>query len=220
MEIAEIPVMPRFVVFEGADGAGTTTQLKMLDAALDAMGEPHWTTSEPTGGPVGQLIRKVLGGELHVEPGTLAYLFATDRHEHLNGANGILEHLGRGDLVICDRYVLSSLAYQGSTCGSELPLTLNRAFPLPELLFFFDVEPSLSLSRLASRDKREIYENLPFLERVRQGYADALACFAGSAMQVHTLNAALPVHDIHQSILLRIRTLIRQGSDASDAHTG
>jgi len=87
--------------------------------------------------PVGMLIRQVLSGEIHAEPETLAYLFAADRNEHLYGQNGILEACTKGQLVLCDRYVLSSLAYQGSVCKNNLPARLNADFPPPELTVFF-----------------------------------------------------------------------------------
>jgi len=201
MNIADIPVLNRFVVLEGPDGAGTTTQLRAIDEVLSRAGIPHWVTCEPTDSPIGRLARQVLGGKLPVEQGTLAHLFAADRYEHLNGEDGILAHLKRGEVVICDRYIFSSLAYQGSSCGLELPLSLNLSFPLPELLVFFDLDPALSMTRLEGRKNRDIYETLPFLERVQAGYEEAIRLFALAAMKVHRVNASLTRREVGNSIL-------------------
>jgi dTMP kinase len=194
-------ILRRFIVLEGVDGAGTTTQLARIDEALSLAGVAHWKTAEPTGRPEGRLIRSILGGELGADPGTVAHLFAADRHEHLFGSGGIVERLGRGEAVVCDRYVLSSLAYQGVACGWDLPYALNRGFPLPELLIFFDVEPELSMGRIGHRGKREIYEELPFQERVRKAYEDALRHFEGSPMRVLRVDASLPVQEVGALVL-------------------
>jgi dTMP kinase len=191
----------RFVVFEGVDGAGTTTQLRLAGEALSRAGIPHWTTCEPTARPEGALIRRILGGGLVADPGTVAYLFAADRHEHLHGTGGMLERLGRGEIVICDRYVLSSLAYQGASCGEELPAALNARFPLPELLVYFDVDPSVSMGRVGKRVAREIYEELGFQERVRAAYEGALARYADSGMRVVRVDAGAGLAEVASAVL-------------------
>jgi dTMP kinase len=194
-------LLRRFIVFEGIDGAGTTTQLGVVDAALGIAGVPHWTTAEPTSGPVGSLIRRVLGGELSAAPGTVAHLFAADRCEHLYGSRGIVERLGRGEVVVCDRYVLSSLAYQGAACGPDLPLYLNDRFPLPSLLIFFDIDPRLSMARIDVRRSREIYELLPFQERVREAYETSLDRISGSPTRIVRVEASLPRAEVSRIVL-------------------
>jgi dTMP kinase len=194
-------VLPRFIVLEGVDGAGTTTQLRNIEKALARGGLPHWTSSEPTEGPVGRLIRRVLAGEIGARPGTLAHLFAADRYEHLYGPGGIVERTGRGEIVVCDRYVFSSMAYQGIACGPELPLALNAPFPLPELLLFFDVEPTISMDRIGSRGSREIYESLPFQEKVRKAYEETLAGFAATPMRLVRVDARLPPDEVERAVL-------------------
>jgi dTMP kinase len=193
--------LQRFIVFEGGDGAGTTTQLRLLDAALARAEVPHWTTSEPTDQPEGLLIRRILSGELARDPGTLARLYAADRNEHLFGSQGILEHLGKGEVVVCDRYIFSSLAYQGVTCGPELPALLNAAFPLPELLVFFDLPPLASMGRLESRELLEIFEELPFQEKVRAAYSEALERYSSSDMRIATVDASRSVEEVSAAIL-------------------
>ena len=165
-------VLKNFIVFEGIDGAGTTTQQRLLKERLQSQ-FPHigcHSTAEPTSGPTGTFLRSVLRGEVQVSPRTAAYLFAADRQEHLAATGGIEELCRNNTIVISDRYLFSSLAYQSATCGPELPRLLNSSFPLPEYLFFFDIEPSQSLKRISGRGVTEIYENLPFLEATAAEY--------------------------------------------------
>jgi dTMP kinase len=201
MTEASRTILKRFIVLEGGDGAGTTTQLALLGEAMKRALVPHWITAEPTDRPEGLLIRRILSGELPRDPGTLAMLFAADRNEHLRGKDGIIERLERGEAVVCDRYVLSSLAYQGVACGSELPRLLNSGFPLPELLIYFDIAPEQSIERLGSRESLDIFEELPFQERVRSAYRSELARHASSGMRILVLDASRSVEEVGRGIL-------------------
>jgi dTMP kinase len=184
-------IIPNFVVFEGGDGSGTSTQMELLRRrAACCPGSVLHHTAEPTDGPVGKLIREALGGRLPLQAETLARLFSADRQEHLYGSGGIAEHCGRGDLVICDRYVLSSLVYQGITCGEDLPLRLNRDFPGPELLLFFDLDPDIAARRMETRTEKEIYEYRDFQVRVRQRYRDLLPRCTGEGVRAVTIDAS------------------------------
>lgn len=164
--------MPGFIVIEGIDGSGTTTQTQLLANRLSDSGLDVWLTSEPTSGEIGRLIRRVLAGELEVDPCTLAFMYAGDRNEHIFGNGGIREHLEHGALVVCDRYLYSSLAYQSIECAPELVARLNSAFPPPELAVFLDVHVSVSAERLRSRSSREIFEYESFQSRVRDRYLE------------------------------------------------
>ncbi len=190
------PVLAGFVVLEGIDGTGTTTQLHRLEKRLLAESVPHWTSFEPSELPSGKLVRRVLSGEVPAEPGTLARLFAADRNEHLYGTGGAIERLNRGEIVVFDRYLFSSLAYQGMACGKELPAKLNADFPLPELLIYFDVEVEIAMSRVARRPGRDIFEVHELQERVRRGYEDILSEFSGTAMRIVRVNAAAPLESV------------------------
>ena len=204
MAAASRQILSRFIVLEGGDGAGTTTQLRLIGEAFSRAGAAHWITSEPTGNPEGLLIRRILAGELVRDPGTLARLFAADRNEHLRGAGGILERIDREETVVCDRYVLSSLAYQGVACGMGLPMELNSGFPLPELLIYFDLLPEQSLGRLGDRERLDIFEELPFQERVRSAYLEALALFSSSGMRILSVDASRSVAQVSRDILSAI----------------
>jgi dTMP kinase len=201
MEIGKRDTLDRFIVLEGGDGAGTTTQLRVIDSALERAGIAHWITSEPTDREEGRLLRSILSGGLVRDPRTFARLFAADRCEHLYGKGGILERLASGEVVVCDRYVLSSLAYQGADCGPDLPWSLNSEFPLPGLLLYFDVSPEQSLERIRGRETREIYEVLHFQELVRSAYEAALLRLSGASMRVARIDASLPLEEVTRRVL-------------------
>jgi dTMP kinase len=197
-----------FAVFEGGDGAGTTTQLELLRQRFAESGfPPLHTTSEPTGGAIGALVRKVLKGEITLLPETTARLFAADRNEHLYGPGGIVEHCGRGELVVSDRYILSSLVYQGIACGDDLPASLNASFPIPELLIFFDLESETALKRIASRPGRDIYEYLDFQTRVRSRYKSLLPRYEKAGVRVEWIDASLPPEEVAEQVWRAVRNM-------------
>lgn len=175
---------PRFIVLEGIDGCGKTTQLKLLAQALSDLGENISLTCEPTKGEIGELIRRCLRGEIAFDPRTVAALFAADRIEHITGANGIAEMLGRGDTVICDRYYFSSYAYQGADLSLERVMELNRdavALLRPDLTVFIDIPVELSLERIQSRGApAELFERRDRLSLTRQLYLDAINATSGT----------------------------------------
>lgn len=190
------PILRNFIVIEGVDGSGTTTQLRSLAGWLSERGVAAWITHEPTDLPSGRLVRSVLRGEVEARPETLARLFAADRYEHLYGREGIVERAGRGELVVCDRYVASSLAYQGQACGPELPARLNEGYPLPELTVFFDIDPEISMRRVDGRGEREIFEELEIQKRVRAAYEAALSGLAARGARVERLDASRPIEEL------------------------
>jgi len=172
--------VPNFVVFEGIDGTGTTTQLRILEEKYrEAHGADRAQTvftCEPTSGEIGKLIRRCLKGELAYTQDTIARLFAADRGEHIHGKGGILELCAQGKAVFSDRYLFSSLAYQGEAGANSLAELLNRDFPLPEYLFFFDIDPEISMNRVESRSTDlEIYERRDFQKKVRERYLEIVA---------------------------------------------
>jgi dTMP kinase len=183
-------LLRNFAVLEGCDGSGTTTQLELLKkhfAGIPGI-PPLFVTAEPTSGPAGVLIRRVLRGEISVTPETLARLFAADRGEHLYGPNGVAARCRNGELVVSDRYSLSSLVYQAIDCGPELPRNLNAPFPLPELLVYLDVDGETAAARIASRPEREIFEYLEFQNKVRSGYLGLLPVWEKAGVRVLSID--------------------------------
>ena len=170
--------LPRFIVFEGLDGAGTTTQAQALVDGLNNSGHPAVMTSEPTTGPIGSMIRLILRGRLatadtrELIDRQLAYLFAADRFDHIyNSTDGVERQVAKGFTVVSTRYFFSSYAYNGRTAEDfDLVDRLNRDFPLPGLVVYLKVPMAVSLNRLAKRDVREHYEHEDELERVATNF--------------------------------------------------
>lgn len=188
-----------FIVFEGIDGAGTSTQIQILKKELDTT--EYFFTAEPSESETGQFLRRMLKGEIAHDPKTAAYLFAADRNEHLYGTGhgcGIVQKCAAGTKVVSDRYIFSSLAYQSVTCGLELPRALNSAFPLPEILFFFEIEPETSLERIGRRAFREIYEQIDFLKQTESQYRSVISEYEkqNTGMKIVRIDAAMPIPDV------------------------
>ncbi len=203
-------ILPNFCVFEGIDGTGTTTQIRELERRCREVAIPSWFTCEPTNGEIGRLIRRALSGEMPYSGDTMTRLFAADRGEHVWGIGGISDHLAAGELVVTDRYFFSSIAYQGSAGDRDLPFAANAGFPLPELLFFFDLDPDRAMDRVEGRGgDLEIYEKREFQKRVRDRYLEILPLFAENepAMRVVTVDASLPIGEIAEIIWSETRKL-------------
>lgn len=196
--------LKNFIVLEGIDGSGTTTQLRRIAELMGKNKIPHIVTAEPTSRPEGALIRRILRGELDAEPGTVAYLFAADRYQHVFGTEGLLAAVKAGKTAICDRYVLSSLAYQGIACGKELPALLNAAFPPPGLTLFFKIDPELAIRRVDTRNHLEIYEKLHIQKRVAAAYEEALAEAAAKGWKTALIDAEKPVDDVTRQIVVAL----------------
>ncbi|MDR0383555.1 MAG: dTMP kinase [Spirochaetaceae bacterium] len=196
-------VLRNFAVFEGGDGSGTSTQLEILSRKFRdvSAGLPNAVfTFEPTDGAVGCLLREALRGKIKLRGETMARLFSADRVEHLYGEDGIVPLLQRGSFVVCDRYTLSSRVYQGIECGNELPASLNKDFPAPELILFFDIDPELAFERLAKRAKKDVYESADFQRRVRERYLCLLDSCRSEGSRVAVIDAAGPVDRVAEAV--------------------
>lgn len=164
----------RFIVFEGIDGAGKTTQIERLAAALRAEGRKVMVTAEPTVSVSGGLLRDALGGLQKRTAGEMAALFVLDRIFHNVNPDGIVAMIDAGYDVICDRYYYSSMAYQGSQTDFTWVRDMNRNCPeirRPDLCIFLDLSPEESLARIGrERTHTEIYEKKEILEAVRRQF--------------------------------------------------
>lgn len=183
----------RFFVVEGTDGTGSTTQARLLAERLGGRGDhPVRLTCEPSSGPIGTMIRQVLSHRLvvHAKSGsrapdwrTMALLFAADRMDHLDSV--VEPVLAEGGVVVSDRYVLSSLAYQSATSGEgEASLdwlrALNSRARVPELTIVLTLPESAAAARRAGRGAQtELYEERSLQERLVELYARAEELLAG-----------------------------------------
>ncbi|MGI6432908.1 MAG: dTMP kinase [Sphaerochaetaceae bacterium] len=164
-------ILERFIVIEGLDGSGTTTQMKAITEAFDKAKVDCHATFEPTSSALGTLVRSVLRRQIITTPLALALLFSADREDHLhNPITGIVGKMEKGVTVISDRYLFSSLAYQSVECGYEKVSALND-FPLPKFIVYLDTPVDECLRRIAQRDNgRELFEKQEFLLQVRDNY--------------------------------------------------
>lgn len=194
-------ILQRFIVLEGLDGSGTSTQLRLLGERLAREGTAYCATWEPTDGPVGVLLRSILARATKAHPRTIAMLYAADRNEHVFAPQeGIEARIRRGETVICDRYIFSSLAYQSIECGFEFVDALNGAFPLPQCVVFVDTPIAVCQERLAARGKPELYDGSAFQARVRESYIRALELYRARGLNVFVVNGDRPAGLIHGEI--------------------
>jgi dTMP kinase len=172
----------RFVVIEGIDGAGTTTQAERLVRELAGHGIDAHGTREPSDGPIGTLLRALLTQRTPVRASSpeqgaaqLALLFAADRLDHLGGV--IEPERTRGRWVVSDRYDYSSVAYQSVSSAGAASVTwlrsLNRHAQRPDLTLVLDVQPDVARARrLARDDTRELFDDDELQRRLAAFYAD------------------------------------------------
>jgi dTMP kinase len=198
-----------FVCFEGGEGAGKSTQSTLLAGWLEEQGRTVLLTFEPGDTEVGKALRQIV---LSPETGELSHrtealLYAADKAEHVDTV--VLPALARGEVVITDRYVDSSLAYQGA--GRDLLLAdverVNRWATgdlRPHLTVVLDLAPEAGLGRLTGRDRIE-GESVEFHERVRQGFLDLAAADPEHYL---VLDARAPVEEIAAAIRARVEVLL------------
>lgn len=173
-----------FFALEGIDGSGKSTQLKLLARRLEQAGRPCLTTCEPTGRPMGKLLRQVLTGQVRCDSRVVAPLFVADRLDHLlNEENGLCQAVENGLTVLTDRYYFSSYAYQSVDLPLEWVIEANR--PCAQLLrptatLFLDIEPELALERIAqNREGTELFETIERLTRTREQYFRSFEALKG-----------------------------------------
>ncbi len=183
-----------FIVIEGLDGSGKTTQIEMLRDRLQGRGEACYLTAEPTELPTGKFLRSILRHEIEADPRTVAALFAADRIEHLfHEEEGILRKLADGYRVIASRYYFSSLAYQSEYADPAWVASLNmmakRTLPA-DLTIFLDLDPEVSLARIQTRgEQQELFETREKLTHVRESFHLAFTHF-GEGENIHIIDAS------------------------------
>ncbi len=198
-----------FIALEGGEGAGKSTQATLLVEWMQNLGHRVLLTREPGGTEVGKLLRHIVldndTGEL--SPRTEALLYAADKAEHVDQV--VLPELARGGIVLTDRYVDSTLAYQGA--GRDLDVNeveyiarWATSWLRPHLTIVLDIDPLIGHTRFDGADRIEA-EPLEFHLRVRQGF---LALAIADTEHYLVIDGRLPAQEIHTVIIDRVQPLL------------
>jgi len=206
-----------FITLEGGEGSGKTTVLGRVTAYLQNRSMPYRITREPGGVEIAEKIRSIILDPAHtaMDARTEALLYAASRSQHL--AEVVEPALREGLTVLCDRFVDSSLVYQGHArgLGIEEVWSINRfaiGNRMPDLTFYLDVDPEIGLSRIAANQEREVnrldLESLSFHKKVREGY-QLLA--QANPDRIVVLDANRPIHMVEQDIVRTLEERVLKG---------
>ena len=202
----------RFIVIEGLDGSGKTTQIRLLAERLRSLGREVAETAEPTASATGGLIRDALSGFTPRTGTEIAALFMADRVAHnVNPVNGIGKMLSEGKDVICDRYYYSSLAYQGTVTDPEWVFHINVDCPeirKPDLCVFLDLDDEECVRRMErGRAFREIYENENALIAIRKRYYETFRRLEGRD-RIRVVDAARAPETVAEDVFAAVREIL------------
>lgn len=190
-------------MLEGLDGAGTTTIASLLAETLEARGRQVRLTAEPTDGAFGRLLRRHIRREVTLDASTAALIFSADRSDHLNSL--VRPTLRRQRLVVCDRYILSTLAYQGANGVSmDAVLAASVGFDRPDVTFFLTVPDDVRAERMSGRGRSDRYEDPELQELLRRGYAAAIHVLRRAGHRIEEIDATAGVDDVLATILARL----------------
>ncbi|WP_426450034.1 dTMP kinase [Paenibacillus sp. S-38] len=201
-----------FVTVEGGEGAGKTSAIGAIVQAVADLGGTVVSTREPGGIPIAEKIRELILDRSHTEMDsrTEALLYAAARRQHLT--QRVIPALQAGQVVVCDRFIDSSLAYQGHARGLGMDEVLAvNAFAIegwmPDLTLYMDVSPEVGLARIQADTSRELnrldLEKLEFHKKVREGYLQLLERYPERMVRIDA-ESALP------EVLEQIRILLNQ----------
>lgn len=195
----------KFIVLDGIDGSGTSTQIKLLSDFLQEKGLKVKLSHEPTSFAIGQEIRKILSSNTpndELEYARLALMFAADRMDHV--CKVIKPALENYDFVILDRYVLSSLVYQGLSMPLSWVEEINHYAIKPDLTIVMDLNPEDALKRLEKRaSTKDFFEEINFLKKLSQRYLDLAHKDASCVI----LESSGTINDVHSKIVKQVLAL-------------
>ena len=203
-----------FITVEGPEGAGKTTVLAKVGEQLEKEGYSIVLTREPGGIPIAEQIRQVILNRENTEMDsrTEALLYAAARRQHL--VEKVIPALNKGSIVLCDRFIDSSLAYQGHARGLGIDEVreINRFAiqdTMPELTLFFMIDPEIGLKRIENHKNREInrldLEKLNFHQKVYEGYQ---LLIKNEPDRIKVIDANQSFEEVYQETLQQIRTYI------------
>ncbi len=197
------PKPGQLIVFEGTDGTGKSTQIELLHNHLHDKGYPVISTREPTDGKYGQEIRQLYINREKYSPEEELELFLADRREHV--ADLLEPSLAQGNIVLCDRYFLSTAAYQGAIgFDSETVLELNSFAPEPNLAFLFHMPVELSLHRITAGrgDILNDFEQTDGLKKVAEIFGSI------DREYIQRIDATGSIQSVHLTIVSHVTNLL------------
>ncbi len=208
--------MSLFITLEGPEGSGKTSAIKIVKEQLEKEGHQIIMTREPGGTPISEQIRNVILDKSNtaMDYRTEALLYAASRRQHL--VEKVWPNVKEGKIVICDRYLDSSLAYQGYAreLGVEDILNVNMYATegtFPDLTLLFDLEPEVGLARINANSDREVnrldLEKLSFHHRVRNGYLELAKRFPDRYV---VIDASLPLEEVASHALNAIKERLKK----------
>lgn len=186
----------KFIVFEGLDGSGQSTQARLLKEYFEKQNEKVFLTKEPTQTTeAGKKIKEVLEEKIKIDPLKLQKLFVADRAEHLK--KEIIPSLKRGEIVISDRYFFSTLAFGGLDVPMERLIKLNGRFIYPDKVIFLKVRPKICLERIEKRGEGvRFFEKLDKLKKILKNYQEVIRL----SDDIVVVNGEKGIKEIHQKI--------------------
>ena len=191
----------KFIVFEGIDGAGKTTQIQLLAKRLRESGVDVDVSAEPTTNESGKALRRALSGQDKKSYCEMAAMFVLDRIGHNYEIRDLVD---AGQTVISDRYYYSSLAYQGKATDYNWVRTMNIDCPdirRPDVCIYLDLTPEESLKRISNgRESVEIYENLEKLTEVRASFYYTIEDLRKDGEQIFIVDASRSIEEISDEI--------------------
>lgn len=187
----------KFIVFEGPDGSGQSTQAELLQAFLVKQGKSVVLTKEPTKeSQASQKISEILNNRISIDPKELQQLFTDDRREHLEKL--IMPNLKDGKIVISDRYFFSTFVFGSLSCDLKWLISINREFPVPDTTFILEVSPEVCVQRIINRGRPvQFFETKEKLGKVMANYKKIVPMF----QNVHLVNGERPIEVIHHEII-------------------
>ena len=190
------PYPGKFIVFEGLDGSGTTTQANLLFKYLKKQGKKVYLTGEPTRSLIGGLVEGQIAGDWKSSPECLQLLFTADRAHHLE--KEIIPLLKKGITVICTRYILSTLAYGSINIkDSQWLINLNKKFIWPDITFLLMVPPKICIQRIKKeRFHKELFEKEEKLKKVLKNYLK----FTKKFKNTYVINGEEPIKKVGEGI--------------------
>ncbi|HOJ49930.1 MAG TPA: dTMP kinase [Spirochaetota bacterium] len=189
---------PLFIVFEGIDGSGTTTISKLISKEINS----EWD-KEPTDSEIGIIIRGILSEHKPINPITLLQLFIADRANHQDKINKFLKS---GKSIVLDRYIPSTLAYQGITFEINDLYNLNKNFIKPDIVFYLDISPEVGMERKKKqKGTLELYEDIDVLKKVYEKHIFSFQFLQKEGWNIYFIDANRSIDEIKKEVLNKLK---------------